>query len=52
MSKPFEPSVLLGRVKHLLQSRAKLQEAIRIEAITEVKPIEAESVSEKQLARI
>ena len=52
MPKPFEPSVLLGRIKHLLQSRAKLQEAIRVEALTEVKPIEAESVSEKQLARI
>lgn len=52
MPKPFEPSVLLGRIKHLLQSRAKLQEAIRVEALTEVKPIEAESVSEKQLAKI
>lgn len=52
MPKPFEPAVLLGRVKHLLEVRAKLQESIRIEAITEVKPIEAESVSEKQLAKI
>lgn len=52
MPKPFEPSVLLGRIRHLLQMRAKMQEAIRIEAITEAKPIEAESVSEKLLAKI
>lgn len=52
MSKPFEPAVLSGRIKHLLELRAKLQESIRIRAITEVKPIEAESVSEKQLAKI
>ena len=52
MPKPFEPSVLTGRVKHLIELREKMQESIRIGAITEVKPIEAESVSEKQLALI
>lgn len=52
MQKPFEPSVLLGRISHLLQMRSKMQEAIRIESITEVKPIEAESTVEKQLAKI
>ena len=50
MEKPFVPSVLLGRISHLLQLRTKLQESIRIEAITEAKPIEAESASEKLLA--
>ena len=44
--------MLLGRIEHLLQIRTKLQESIRIEAITETKPIEAESVAEKQLSRI
>ena len=52
MPKPFEPSVLLGRIRHLMEVRQKLHESIRIEAITEVKPIEAESVPEKQLALI
>ena len=52
MEKPFVPSMLLGRIEHLLQIRTKLQESIRIEAITETKPIEAESVAEKQLSRI
>lgn len=52
MEKPFVPSVLQGRIAHLLQVRAKLQESIRIEAITEAKPIQAESASEKLLAQV
>lgn len=52
MTKPFEPGVLLSRIKQLLKLRCEIRENIRIEAITETKPIEAESVSEKQLARI
>ena len=52
MPKPFEPSVLTGRVKHLVGLRSKMQESIRIENITEIKPIEAESAAEKQLALI
>ena len=52
MAKPFEASMLLGRIKHLIEQRSKIQETIRIKTITEVKPIEAESVSEKQLAAI
>jgi len=52
MPKPFEPNVLLGRINYLLKSRDEIKEKVRIQAITEAKPIEAESSTEKQLARI
>ena len=54
MSKPFEPSVLLGRIRYLLKARAEIKERVRIQTITEAesKPIEAESVNEKALAKI
>lgn len=54
MSKPFEPSTLLGRITHLLKGRSEIKEKVRIQTITEAesKPIEAESVNEKSLAKI
>lgn len=52
MPKPFEPSVLMGRISLLIKARSELQKSVRIQSITEAKPIEAESVSEKQLAKI
>ena len=52
MQKPFEPSVLRSRIRHLLEMRDKIHKSARIEAITEAKPIEAVSVPEKQLALI
>ena len=52
MAKPFEAKLLLGRVKHLVETKRDLQKAIRIEALTTPKPIEVESSSEKQLAQI
>lgn len=52
MLKPFEPNVLLTRIRQLLKLRNDLREKVRISTITEAKPIEAESVAEKQLARI
>ena len=54
MPKPFEPSALLGRIKQLLKSRNEIKEKARIETITEAesKPIEAESINEKSLAKI
>ena len=52
MPKPFEPSVLLERIKQLLGMRKDLQEKMRIKSLSETKPIEAESVSEKQIATI
>lgn len=52
MAKPFEPALLLGRIRHLLKMRRELVEAVRIESLTEAKPIVAESATEKQLARI
>lgn len=54
MTKPFEPSALLGRISHLLKGRSELKEKVRIQAIAEAesKPIEAESVNEKTLAKV
>lgn len=54
MGKPFEPSSLLGRINQLLKARTEFKQRVRIQAITEVesKPIEAESINEKSLARI
>ena len=53
MTKPFEPTALLGRIKQLLKSRTDIKEKVRIETITEAeaKPIEAESINEKSLAK-
>lgn len=54
MTKPFEPSALLGRISQLLKSRTDIKEKVRIQAITEAesKPIEAETNNEKMLAKI
>lgn len=54
MTKPFEPSVLVGRISHLLRERAEIKEKVRIQTIAEAeaKPIEAESVNERTLAKI
>lgn len=54
MTKPFEPSALIGRISHLLKGRNELKEKVRIQTIAEAesKPIEAESVNEKTLAKI
>lgn len=54
MTKPFEPSTLLGRIHQLLKARKEIKEKVRIQAITEAeaKPIEAESINEKALAKI
>lgn len=52
MGKPFEAPLLLERVRHLLAAKSELREAVRIEALTTPKPIEAESGAEKQLAAI
>lgn len=54
MTKPFEPSALLGRIRQLLKARKEIKEKVRIQTIveTEAKPIEAESVNEKMLAKI
>lgn len=54
MTKPFEPAALTGRISQLLKARKEIKEKVRIQAITEAetKPIEAESVNEKNLAKI
>lgn len=54
MAKPFEPSALSGRISHLLKDRTEIKEKVRIQTIAEAeaKPIEAESVNEKTLAKI
>lgn len=52
MGKPFEPTMLLGRIKMLLQSRANISQNVRIKEMTEAKPVEAESVAERLMAKI
>lgn len=54
MTKPFEPSALRGRISQMLRGRSEIKEKIRIQAITEAesRPIEAETASEKTLAKI
>lgn len=54
MAKPFEPAALLGRIKQLLKARSEIKEKVRIQTITEAesKPIEAETINEKSLAKI
>lgn len=52
MSKPFEPTVLIGRINHLIQSRSTLRQSVRLEKLIEPQPIEVESMTEKQLAKI
>lgn len=54
MTKPFEPVTLLGRISHLLKGRSEIREKVRMQTIAEAesKPIEAESVNEKTLAKI
>ena len=54
MTKPFEPSALLGRINQLLKGRTEIKERVRIQTIAEAesKPIEAESINEKSLAKI
>lgn len=54
MSKPFEPGALLARIRQLLKSRYEMKERARMQVIAEAeaKPIEAESVNEKALAKI
>ncbi len=52
MTKPFDPRLLTARISQLINARSKLKEQMRLQNIIEPKPIEAESVSEKQLAKI
>lgn len=54
MTKPFEPSALLGRISQLIKSRTDIKEKVRIQTLTEAesKPIEAETTNEKLLAKI
>lgn len=54
MTKPFEPSSLLGRINQLLKGRTEIKERVRIQTITEAetRPIEAESINEKSLVKI
>lgn len=52
MRKPFEASILLGRVSHLIEAKRELVKAARNEAMTAPKPVEVESVIEKQFALV
>lgn len=50
----MNPAALLARIDHLLKGRSEIKEKVRIQTIAEAeaKPIEAESVNEKTLAKI
>lgn len=50
--KPFDPDILLSRMKQLIQKKQKLESQLRLEAIAAPKEIEAESQDEKFLSRI
>ena len=52
IAKPFEPNILTSHISNLIETRNQLRHAARIASITEAKPIEAESHSEKQVAKI
>lgn len=54
MAKPFDPSALMGRINQLLKGRQEIKEKVRMQAIaeSEAKPIEAESINEKTLAKV
>ena len=52
MSKPFDPNLLKARIQQLIEGRDRMESKMRVQSITDVKPIEAESMPEKQLAKI
>ncbi|MCD8385549.1 MAG: ATP-binding protein [Bacteroidales bacterium] len=52
MTKPFDATVLKRRVAQLLKSREALKQQLRLESLTAPKPVEIESVQEKQMAQI
>ena len=52
MTKPFDAKLLKARVKRMLDSSDAIRRAVRIEEITDAKPIQAESAHEKQLAQV
>ncbi len=52
MSKPFEAPLLVARVNQLLNVKDLIRRNLRVEEITEVKAIEAESPDERMLAEI
>ncbi|MFA5046570.1 MAG: two-component regulator propeller domain-containing protein, partial [Paludibacter sp.] len=52
MSKPFDTSLLLLRMKQLLGTKEKIEEKLRLEALTDPKEIVAESWTEKILVDI
>lgn len=52
MSKPFDTTMLLLRVKQLIGTKVKMEENFRLEALSTPKKIEAESWDEKLLADV
>ena len=52
MSKPFEAPILLARVNQLLAAKEIIRSNVRIEEITGVNEIKAETVDEKMLAEV
>jgi signal transduction histidine kinase/ligand-binding sensor domain-containing protein/DNA-binding response OmpR family regulator len=52
MSKPFEPQQLILRVEQMLKMRRATENRLRMESLTEAKPIVAVSTDEKFAAKI
>ncbi len=52
IAKPFDAPMLMARVKQLLGAKEIIRANVRVEEITSVSEIEAESVDERQLASI
>lgn len=52
MPKPFEAPMLKARVAQLIGAKASMRADVRIEQLTAARPVEAESVAERQLAEV
>ncbi len=52
MPKPFEAPMLQAQVRRLLEAKASMRAEVRVEQLTAARPIEAESVAERQLAQV
>lgn len=52
MTKPFEPAMLRAQVGRILRRKAEIRRGARIEELTAAGPVEAESESERTLAKV
>ena len=52
MTKPFDPAMLRAQVARILRRKAEIRRGARIEELTAAGPVEAESESERMLAKV